>query len=32
MTDKEDGWSMIVPRNDSLLKYINTVLLENYPS
>ncbi len=29
---QRDGWSMIVPRNDSILKYINTVLLENYPS
>lgn len=29
---QKDGWSMIVPRNDSLLKYLNTVLLENYPS
>jgi uncharacterized surface protein with fasciclin (FAS1) repeats len=29
---QRDGWSMIVPKNDSLLKYINTVLLENYPS
>lgn len=29
---QKDGWSMIVPKNDSLLKYINTVLLENYPS
>lgn len=29
---QRDGWSMVVPRNDSLLKYINTVLLENYPS
>ena len=29
---QRDGWSMIVPKNDSLTKYINTVLLENYPS
>jgi hypothetical protein len=29
---QRDGWSMIAPKNDSLLKYINTVLLENYPS
>lgn len=29
---QRDGWSMVVPKNDSLLKYINTVLLENYPS
>ncbi len=29
---QRDGWSMVVPQNDSLLKYINTVLLENYPS
>jgi uncharacterized surface protein with fasciclin (FAS1) repeats len=29
---QRDGWSMVVPRNDSLLKYINTVLLESYPS
>jgi uncharacterized surface protein with fasciclin (FAS1) repeats len=29
---QRDGWSMIVPQNDSLLKYINTVLLESYPS
>ena len=29
---QRDGWSMIAPQNDSLLKYINTVLLENYPS
>jgi uncharacterized surface protein with fasciclin (FAS1) repeats len=29
---QRDGWSMVIPRNDSLLKYINTVLLESYPS
>jgi len=29
---QRDGWSMVIPQNDSLLKYINTVLLENYPS
>jgi uncharacterized surface protein with fasciclin (FAS1) repeats len=29
---QRDGWSMVVPQNDSLLKYIKTVLLENYPS
>ncbi|MDP4262676.1 MAG: fasciclin domain-containing protein [Bacteroidota bacterium] len=29
---QRDGWSMVVPQNDSLLKYINTVLLESYPS
>lgn len=29
---QRDGWSMVAPKNDSLLKYINTVLLENYPS
>jgi uncharacterized surface protein with fasciclin (FAS1) repeats len=29
---QRDGWSMIAPQNDSLLKYINTVLLENYPA
>lgn len=29
---QRDGWSIVVPKNDSLLKYINTVLLENYPS
>ncbi len=29
---QRDGWSMVIPKNDSLLKYINTVLLENYPS
>src|SRR5450759_2724704 len=29
---QRDGWTMFAPQNDSLLKYINTVLLENYPS
>lgn len=29
---QRDGWSIVAPKNDSLLKYINTVLLENYPS
>lgn len=29
---QRDGWSMIAPQNDTLLKYINTVLLENYPA
>jgi uncharacterized surface protein with fasciclin (FAS1) repeats len=29
---QRDGWTMIAPQNDSLLKYINTVILENYPS
>ena len=29
---QRDGWTMFAPKNDSLLKYINTVLLENYPS
>jgi uncharacterized surface protein with fasciclin (FAS1) repeats len=27
-----DGWTMFAPKNDVLLSYINTVLLENYPS
>lgn len=27
-----DGWTMFVPKNDVLLNYINTVLLENYTS
>lgn len=27
---QRDGWTLMAPRNDSLLKYINTVLLENY--
>jgi len=29
---QSNGWSMMAPRNDSLSKYINTVLLENYSS
>ncbi len=29
---QKDGWTMFVPKNDSLLKYMNTVVLENYPS
>ena len=29
---QSDGWTMFVPRNDVLLTYINTVLLENYTS
>ncbi len=29
---QRDGWTMFAPKNDSLLKYINTVLLESYPS
>jgi uncharacterized surface protein with fasciclin (FAS1) repeats len=29
---QRDGWSMVVPQNDSLLIYINKVLLESYPS
>ena len=29
---QRDGWSIVVPKNDSLLKYIKRVLLENYPS
>lgn len=27
-----EGWTMFVPKNDVLLNYINTVLLENYPA
>lgn len=27
-----NGYTMFVPRNDALTNYINTVLLENYPS
>lgn len=29
---QREGWTLAVPRNDSLLKYINRVLLEHYPS
>ncbi|MGF2412359.1 fasciclin domain-containing protein [Ferruginibacter sp.] len=29
---QRDGWTMFVPTNDSLSKYINTVVLEQYPS
>lgn len=29
---QRDGWTLLAPRNDSLMKYINTVLLESYPS
>jgi Fasciclin domain/Domain of unknown function len=29
---QRDGWTLFAPKNDSLLKYINTVLLESYPS
>lgn len=29
---QRDGWSIFVPTNDSLNKYINTVVLQQYPS
>ena len=29
---QRDGWTMFVPNNDSLNKYINTVVLQQYPS
>ena len=29
---QRDGWTMFVPTNDSLSKYINKVVLEQYPS
>jgi uncharacterized surface protein with fasciclin (FAS1) repeats len=29
---QRDSWSMVIPKNDSLLSYINNVLLESYPS
>ncbi|MGG9963167.1 fasciclin domain-containing protein [Ferruginibacter sp. SUN106] len=29
---QKDGWTMFVPTNDSLSKYINTVVLQQYPS
>jgi uncharacterized surface protein with fasciclin (FAS1) repeats len=29
---QKDGWTMFVPTNDSLNKYINTVVLQQYPS
>ena len=29
---QKDGWSILVPRNDVFLDYVNRVLLENYPS
>lgn len=29
---ESNGWTLMAPRNDSLQKYINTVLLENYSS
>jgi uncharacterized surface protein with fasciclin (FAS1) repeats len=29
---QRDGWTLFVPRNDSLQSYINRVLLESYPS
>jgi uncharacterized surface protein with fasciclin (FAS1) repeats len=29
---QRDGWTMVVPRNDSLQKYIKSVVLEYYPS
>jgi uncharacterized surface protein with fasciclin (FAS1) repeats len=29
---QREGWTMFVPTNDSLSKYINTVVLQQYPS
>ena len=29
---QKDGWTLFVPNNDSLNKYINTVVLQQYPS
>ncbi len=29
---QKDGWTMFVPNNDSLNKYINTVVLQQYPT
>jgi uncharacterized surface protein with fasciclin (FAS1) repeats len=29
---QRDGWTLFVPKNDSLQRYINRVLLESYPS
>lgn len=29
---QRDGWTIFVPTNDSLSKYINTVVLQQYPS
>ena len=29
---QKDGWTIFVPTNDSLTKYINTVVLQQYPS
>jgi uncharacterized surface protein with fasciclin (FAS1) repeats len=29
---QRDGWTMFVPTNDSLTKYINTVVLQQYPT
>jgi uncharacterized surface protein with fasciclin (FAS1) repeats len=29
---QRDGWTMFVPTNDSLNKYINTVVLQQYPT
>jgi uncharacterized surface protein with fasciclin (FAS1) repeats len=29
---QRDGWTIFVPTNDSLTKYINTVVLQQYPS
>lgn len=29
---QRDGWTLFVPQNDTLMSYINRVLLENYPS
>lgn len=29
---QRDGWTMFVPTNDSLSKYVNKVVLEKYPS
>jgi len=29
---QKEGWTMFVPTNDSLNKYINTVVLQQYPS
>ncbi len=29
---QRDGWTMFVPNNDSLNKYINSVVLQQYPS
>ncbi|THU36056.1 hypothetical protein FAM09_21970 [Niastella caeni] len=29
---QREGWTMFAPQNDTLMSYINRVLLENYPS